>query len=113
MYCILASSISQDEPAHLDLLLLILNARARWEQLLAECIQLQLCVPRLVCLWHAAAIHLLLQMNYNSMRVMMEERHSVCKITDSVCPPVSWTISNRLATLAPFVLLWHYRCDTC
>ena len=52
---------------------------------------------------------LLLQMNYNSMRVMMEERGRVCSSIGSSCPPLSWTISNRLTTLAPFVLSWHYR----
>lgn len=99
--------------AHLVLILLLLNARARREQVPAKGIQSQSHVSRLVCLWRAPAIHLMLQMNYNSMRMMMEERHSICNNIDSVCPPLSWTISNRLATLAPFVLSWHYRCDTC
>ncbi|DBA87134.1 TPA: hypothetical protein ACH3X2_005239 [Trebouxia sp. C0005] len=50
-----------------------------------------------------------LQMNYNSMRGMMDTRAAICSSNSSVCPPVSWTISSRLATLAPFVLRWHYR----
>jgi len=48
-------------------------------------------------------------MNYNNMRGMMDERAAICSSNGSVCPPVSWTISIRLATLAPFVLRWHYR----
>ena len=48
-------------------------------------------------------------MNYNNMRGMMDEWAAICSSNGSVCPPVSWTISNWLATLAPFVLRWHYR----
>ena len=71
--------------------------------------RLVLAVLYMANVWYCRDNTHCLQMNYNSMRGMMDERAAICSSNSSVCPPVSWTISNRLATLAPFVLRWHYR----
>ncbi|CAE7815866.1 unnamed protein product [Symbiodinium sp. KB8] len=42
-----------------------------------------------------------MQLDYNSLRPRMEERLALC-------PPVGWTISNRLMELAPTVLRWFF-----
>ena len=39
----------------------------------------------------------------------MDERVALCAQAGGSCPPLSWTISNRLATFAPYVLQWYYR----
>lgn len=53
------------------------------------------------------------QMDYNNKRVRMDERQHICSRPNSVCPPMSWTISNRLQQFSPFVLQWHYRSAHC
>ncbi|CAE7227035.1 unnamed protein product, partial [Symbiodinium sp. CCMP2456] len=42
-----------------------------------------------------------MQLDYNSLRPRMEERLALC-------PPVGWTISNRLMEFAPTVLRWFF-----
>jgi hypothetical protein len=49
-----------------------------------------------------------MQMDFNRMR-RMEQRVQLCAQPGSVCPPLSWTMSNRLAEFAPFILQWYYR----
>ena len=50
-----------------------------------------------------------MQMDFNRMR-RMEQRVQLCAQPGPVCPPLSWTMSNRLADFAPFILQWYYRC---
>ena len=57
-----------------------------------------------------------MQLDYNSLRPRMEERLALCaksvveasKASQASCPPVGWTISNRLMEFAPTVLRWLY-----
>ena len=46
-------------------------------------------------------------------RVKMETRLQLCRWATErnrsvACPPMSWTLSNRLAEFAPDVLRWYY-----
>ncbi|EIE20344.1 hypothetical protein COCSUDRAFT_3563 [Coccomyxa subellipsoidea C-169] len=50
-----------------------------------------------------------MQMAFNVKRQRMEDRLSECQVIGAACPPVTWTISNRLAEFAPFVLTWYFR----
>ena len=50
------------------------------------------------------------QMAFNVKRQRMEERLRECQVIGAACPPIAWTISNRLAEFAPFVLKWYFRC---
>ncbi|BDA45333.1 hypothetical protein COCOBI_07-1200 [Coccomyxa sp. Obi] len=50
-----------------------------------------------------------MQMAFNVKRQRMEERLSECQVIGAACPPLAWTISNRLAEFAPFVLKWYFR----
>ena len=49
-----------------------------------------------------------LQMENNGNRDGMEARVKLCAEEGNVCPPLGWTISNHLATFAPFMLQWYY-----
>jgi len=54
-----------------------------------------------------------MQLDYNSLRPRMEERLALCAKdrglgSSAVCPPVGWTISNRLMEFAPTVLRWFF-----
>ena len=40
----------------------------------------------------------------------MEHRRQLCAQPGATCPPLTWTISNRLADFAPFLLQWYFRC---
>lgn len=50
------------------------------------------------------------QMAFNVKRQRMEQRLSECQVIGAACPPLTWTISNRLAEFAPFVMQWYFRC---
>ncbi len=39
----------------------------------------------------------------------MENRRQLCAQPGATCPPLTWTISNRLADFAPFLLQWYFR----
>ncbi len=39
----------------------------------------------------------------------MERRRQLCAQPGATCPPLTWTISNRLADFAPFLLQWYFR----
>ena len=39
----------------------------------------------------------------------MERRRQLCRQPGATCPPLTWTISNRLAQFAPFLLQWYFR----
>ena len=48
---------------------------------------------------------------FNIRRQAMERRVQLCSQPGATCPPLTWTISNRLAEFAPFLLHWHFRCS--
>lgn len=50
-----------------------------------------------------------LQMMFNIRRQAMQRRVELCSLPGSLCPPMTWTISNRLAEFAPFLLQWYFR----
>ena len=50
-----------------------------------------------------------LQMAFNVRRQAMQQRVALCAQPGAACPPLTWTISNRLAEFAPFLLQWYYR----
>jgi hypothetical protein len=50
------------------------------------------------------------QMAFNVKRQRMQERLARCELLGAACPPMTWTISNRLAEFAPSVLRWYFRC---
>ena len=39
----------------------------------------------------------------------MDSRVQLCAQEGSACPPLGWTMSNQLATYAPYQLRWYYR----
>ena len=49
------------------------------------------------------------QMAFNVRRQAMQQRVALCAQPGAACPPLTWTISNRLAEFAPFLLQWYYR----
>ena len=49
------------------------------------------------------------QMAFNVKRARMEERLAQCGRLGAACPPMTWTVSNRLAEFAPTVLRWFFR----
>ncbi len=49
-----------------------------------------------------------MQMDLNRANRMLQ-RVQVCARPGAECPPLAWTISNRLAEFAPFVLQWYYK----
>ena len=49
------------------------------------------------------------QMAFNVKRQRMLERLACCGVVGAACPPMTWTISNRLAEFAPSVLRWYFR----
>ena len=53
---------------------------------------------------------LCVQMMFNIRRQAMEQRRQLCAQPGATCPPLTWTISNRLAEFAPFLLQWYFRC---
>lgn len=48
-------------------------------------------------------------MAFNVKRARMEERLAQCGRLGAACPPMTWTVSNRLAEFAPTVLRWFFR----
>ena len=50
-----------------------------------------------------------MQMAFNVRRQAMQQRLALCAQPGAECPPLTWTISNRLAEFAPFLLQWYYR----
>jgi hypothetical protein len=38
----------------------------------------------------------------------LAERARICAAPGSLCPPIGWTMSNRLAEWAPAILRWYY-----
>ena len=50
-----------------------------------------------------------LQMMFNIRRQAMQRRVELCSLPSSLCLPLTWTISNRLAEFAPFLLQWYFR----
>ena len=52
------------------------------------------------------------QMMFNIRRKAMERRRQLCAQPGASCPPLTWTISNRLAEFAPFLLQWYFRYST-
>ena len=68
--------------------------------------------------WHCLPHHQLslnysvlcaVQMENNGNRDGMEARVKLCQKEGSVCPPLAWTMSNHLATFAPYQLRWYYQ----
>lgn len=51
-----------------------------------------------------------MQMMFNVRRQAMDRRRQLCAQPGATCPPLTWTISNRLAQFAPFLLQWYFRC---
>jgi len=51
----------------------------------------------------------LMQMMFNIRRQAMERRIELCAQPGATCPPMTWTISNRLAEFGPHLLQWYFR----
>ena len=49
------------------------------------------------------------QMDFNADRNLMFVRVGMCQVVPQQCPPLSWTLSNRLADYAPYQLQWYFR----
>lgn len=49
-----------------------------------------------------------LQVNLGVLRQRMTERVAACAAPGARCPPLSWTLSNRMADVAPAVVRWFY-----
>ena len=48
-------------------------------------------------------------MDFNADRNLMVVRTAMCQVVPEQCPPLSWTLSNRLADYAPYQLQWYFR----
>lgn len=52
-----------------------------------------------------------LQFDFGGTRDMFDKRHASCQ-TDANCPPIAWTLSNRLMEYAPDALDWFHKAAT-